>query len=123
MADAQLVAIERADVVAKAAEMLRDGYRLVVVSFVSRPDGFELTYSFDREYRLVSLRAFVPAGDPVIPSISGVYFAAFTYENELQDLTGIKVTGLPVDFQGSFYRKAAPKPFAKRDGPDGGKGA
>jgi ech hydrogenase subunit D len=115
----ELAAVERAELPARAAGMARDGYRLVMISFLARPDGFELTYSFDRDYRLVSLRTFVPAGDPVVPSITPAYFCAFTYENEIQDLCGIKVTGLPLDFMGNFYRKAAPAPFSRRNGAGG----
>jgi ech hydrogenase subunit D len=47
----------------------------------------------------------------VVPSISATYLAAFAYENELQDLFGMKVEGLVLDFKGKFYRKRHDAPF------------
>ena len=46
--------------------------------------------------------------------ITGSYGAAFIYENELQDLFGVKVEGLNLDFKGHFYMKAMETPFIKQ---------
>ena len=54
----------------------------------------------------------LPKENPVLPSITGSFFAAFTYENELQDLFGIKITDLALNFNGNFYKTAVKNPFA-----------
>ncbi|MEK7474394.1 MAG: NADH-quinone oxidoreductase subunit C [Candidatus Coatesbacteria bacterium] len=119
MSDEQSIElVERSQVSAKAAEFKAGGWRLVQISSVPTLGGQEITYSFDKAYRLQSVRTTVPNADPVLPTITGAYFAAFTYENELQDLVGLKVLGLPLDFKGNFYRKAMNAPLTSSN-PDG----
>jgi ech hydrogenase subunit D len=106
-----VTAIQRSELVAKAAQMRAEGYRLVQISCLLKDD-FELSYSFDKGYRLVTLRFSVPRADATVPSITATYLAAFTYENELQDLFGLKVTDLALNFNGTFYRTSIKTPFA-----------
>jgi len=114
--------IDRAALPGKAAELLKSGHRLVVITCTVLPDSLDLVYSFDKDYKYLGLRVAVPRNDPSVPSITGSYFCAFTYENELQDLFGLKVPGLieAVNFKGNFYRKAVQSPFLQ--GPAGGEG-
>ncbi|HXC63466.1 MAG TPA: NADH-quinone oxidoreductase subunit C, partial [bacterium] len=58
-------------------------------------------------------RLCLPLDARSLPSITGSYLAAFIYENELQDLFGVKVEGLALDFKGNFYMKAKETPFIK----------
>ncbi len=113
--------VERNQVAGKAAEFKSGGWRLVQISSVPTADGHEITYSFDKDYVMKNIRTTVPNADLVVPTITGAYFAAFTYENELQDLLGLKVQGLPLDFKGNFYRKAmnAPLTSGSSDGKAG----
>lgn len=104
--------ITREELAGRVAALTREGHRLVHIACTSLADAFEVTYAFDRDYQLINLRLLVPRSDPVVPSISGALLAAFTYENELQDLFGIRCEGLVLDFKGRFYRKASEKPFA-----------
>jgi ech hydrogenase subunit D len=106
-----VTAIQRAQLVAKTDELRGNGYRLVQICCTLGED-FEITYSFDKEYSFVNLRLHVAKSDPVLPSITEVYLAAFTYENELQDLFGLTVTGLAVNYNGKFYRTSVKTPFA-----------
>lgn len=99
------------ELVGAVSRFASEGYRLVQICCTGT-DQYEITYSFDKEYRLTNLRLTIGAKDPVIASITGQYAAAFTYENELQDLFGIKVEGLSLDYKGSFYKTAVAKPFA-----------
>ncbi len=103
--------LDRKDLVAKVAELKKDGYRLVQVCATTLPENFDITYSFDKDYKFLSLRLAIPRTDAVVPSISGEYFMAFSYENELQDLFGLKVTDLKLDFKGNFYQLAKKTPF------------
>jgi ech hydrogenase subunit D len=113
MSELQEMAVaELGELAAKCASMAAAGARLVQVSCTSLADSFEVTYSFDRDYKCSHIRVLVPRSNAVLPSITKSYFAAFTYENEMQDLFGIKVEGLALDFKGNFYRKVMPAPFA-----------
>jgi ech hydrogenase subunit D len=107
----QLLAVDRDNLVAEASRMQKQGCRLVQICCTAK-ENFELTYTFDKDYKVTNLRLTVPASDPVVPSISEIYFCAFTYENELQDLFGLTVKGLKLDFKGTFYKLSVKTPFA-----------
>ena len=40
-----------------------------------------------------------------VPSITGVYPAAFVFENESHDLFGVSFEGISIDFGGEFYTR------------------
>ena len=95
----------------KVREKKQQNWRLVQIGATRLPDQFQLTYSFDLEIRLASLRLHLPATAPRIPSISSIYGCAILYENELHDLFGITADGLTVDFHGNFYQTAVKFPL------------
>jgi NADH:ubiquinone oxidoreductase 27 kD subunit len=109
MADTVLK-IDKSELLAKVKELQANGNRLVQISCVLA-DEFEITYSFDKELALTNLRVMVPRSDPVIPSITDIYLCAFGYENELQDLFGLTVPGMKLNFNGNFYMTAIKTPF------------
>jgi ech hydrogenase subunit D len=88
------------------------GSRLVQISVTALPEQFELTYSFDREGLLSHLRLLIPADDPRVPSISGIYACAFLYENEMHDLFNLRVEGMNVDFHGTLYNTTVKYAFS-----------
>jgi len=91
---------------------LRDrNYRIVQVGATRLPEDFELTYSFDLDGKLLSLRLLVPASAARVPSISAIYGCAALYENELHDLFNLEVQGMTLDFKGNFYKTAVKFPF------------
>jgi ech hydrogenase subunit D len=94
-----------------------EGYRLVQVCATRLPEEFELTYSFDRDQRLQSLRLLLPAANPRVPSICAIYGCVLLYENEMHDLFGIQVEGMTVNFQGNLYRTAVKFPFGSTKPP------
>jgi ech hydrogenase subunit D len=93
------------------AELFAEGYRLVQIGCSTLPDAYELSYSFDREYRFKNLRFTVAEGEEV-PSISVIYPGAFLYENEIHDLFGVVITHIAVDYRGTLYRTALSAPFS-----------
>jgi ech hydrogenase subunit D len=95
----------------KVREKRQQNWRLVQIGATRLPDQFQLTYSFDLESRLVSLRLHIPGTEPRVPSISSIYGCAILYENELHDLFGITADGLTVDFHGNFYQTAVKFPL------------
>ena len=109
---ANITPVERSELTAKAAELFAQGYRLVQISCTLK-DTFELSYSFDKDHKLLTLRLQLTREDPQVPSISGVYFCALVYENEIHDLFGVNVTGMVVDFRGTFYKTSKKFPFAQ----------
>lgn len=111
MAAQEIVPINVGDVITKAQEAKNSGCRLVQIGCTKVGDDFEIIYTYDKEYRLTNYRITVKQ-DTVIPSISGVYFGAFVYENEIHDLYGLTVTGINIDFKGTFYKTAIKHPFS-----------
>ena len=106
----KITTIKKEDLLEKVQEMLADGYRLVQIGCTPLTE-FQLDYSFDREGTFVDLRFTIPRENPELPSITGIYLCAFTYENELHDLFGIDVTGIAVDYGGNFYRTEEKPPI------------
>jgi len=88
-----------------------DGYRLVAISTTKLGELFQVDYSFDRNFSFRTLRLLIPLGT-ALPSITGIFWAAFPYENEMHDLFGITVTGIAIDFNGTFIKTAIQFPFS-----------
>ena len=109
--------IEVGALVERAKRFRKDGYRLVQISATRLPERVQLTYSFDRESHLANVRLYLPAADAKLPSISGEFWCAFLYENELHDLFNIAVEGIAVDFHGKFYNTAVKFPFGTSTSP------
>jgi ech hydrogenase subunit D len=110
----QTLEVIAASALLKSVRAMRvQGARLVQICATALPEQFELTYSFDIEGRLASLRVLVPIEDPRVPSIALIYGCAFLYENEMHDLFNIKVEGMTVDFRGNLYRTAVKYAFGK----------
>ena len=107
----EIVPVEKCDLVGLVAEFFAEGYRLVQVGCSTLPGAYELTYSFDREYRFRNLRITVTP-DETVPSISVIYPNAFLYENEIHDLFGVPITHIAVDYRGTLYRTALGTPFS-----------
>jgi len=107
----EMVPVDKSDLVGMVAELFAEGYRLVQIGCSTLAGAYELTYSFDREYRLKNLRVTVASGEEV-PSISALYPNAFLYENEIHDLFGVPITHIAVDYKGTLYKTALSTPFS-----------
>ena len=103
--------VEKSDLLGIVAKLFAEGYRLVQIGCSTLPNAYELSYSFDREYRFRNLRFTVAPGEEV-PSISVIYPGAFLYENEIHDLFGVVITHIAVDYRGTLYRTALSTPFS-----------
>ncbi|KLK89029.1 NADH dehydrogenase [Methanoculleus sediminis] len=88
-----------------------DGYRLVQIGCTDIDGSYEVNYSFDKGYQFKNLRLTI-GPETEVPSISGIYWGAFVYENEMHDLFGIPVTGINIDFKGTFIKTAEKYPFS-----------
>ncbi|MDD3216302.1 MAG: NADH-quinone oxidoreductase subunit C [Methanoculleus sp.] len=87
------------------------GYRLVQIGCTDIGGAYEVNYSFDKDYQYRNLRLTV-GPETEVPSISGIYWGAFVYENEMHDLFGIPVVGINIDFKGTFIKTAEKYPFS-----------
>jgi ech hydrogenase subunit D len=99
-------------------ELRNDGYRLVQIGCTKTGDTFEINYSFEKEGRFQNKRILIPA-ETEVPSISGIYWGAFIYENEMHDLFGIQVKGMNIDYRGNLIRTTIRYPFSSGDSTGG----
>ena len=102
--------VDLGKLIGQVEEFRNEGYRLVQIGCTKVGDTFEINYSFDKDYRFRNLRVTV-APETEIPSISGMYWGAFIYENEMHDLFGLQVKGMSVDFKGNLIRTTVKYPF------------
>ena len=103
------VALE--DLMREVEGLQTGGYRLVQIGCTDIGGAYEVNYSFDRDYHYRNLRLTV-GPETEVPSISGIYWGAFVYENEMHDLFGIPVTGINIDFKGTFIKTEEKYPFS-----------
>jgi len=109
MYENSIIGIEPADLMKEAQKLKDEGYRIVQIC-ANKVNGFELSYSFDKEHDMKTLRLNIAEEDEVM-SISNIFFPAFLYENEMKDLFGIKITNLVLDFNGNLYKLAQKTPW------------
>jgi len=108
----EILELSKEELLSHIYELKSEGYRLVQISCTTLTDNLELHYSFANLYDFLDLKVKVPF-DIELPSISGLYQAAFLYENEMQDLFGIKIKHMSIDYKGNFYRTAIKAPFGQ----------
>lgn len=103
----------------KAAELKKDGWRMVQICGITKTGSTELIYSFDKDFVLANYRVEVPFGTKV-GSITGSYWSAFVYENEVHDLFDVEFENMAVDYKGNFFRTGQKAPWK---GPEQKEGA
>ena len=75
-------------------------------------DAIDLLYSFYDEATDAAVNYVVhDVRGREVPSIQGLYFAAFSYENETHDLFGVRFANMELDFGGHFFNLAATEPM------------
>ena len=102
--------VELSQLQTKVKDLKAEGYRFGQACATVVDDNFEIIYSFDKDYQLVNLRLVISQGDEV-ESITGVYWPAFIYENEMHDLFGIQFNHMELDYEGNFFKVAEPTPW------------
>ena len=100
------------EVVSLAKRKFSSGWRLITQTVVDRGEqGIDILFHYDKNLEEKDYRLTVPKGT-VIPSISGVYFAALLIENENRDLFGLEYDGLVLDFNRTLYLEEAGDPIS-----------
>lgn len=102
--------VEPVNLVAEAMQIQQEEYRLVQICATRNEQGFELLYTFGKEYDVLNLRIFL-LEDAELLSISHIFAPAFLYENEIHDLFGIPIKLMSIDYQGHMYRMEKQTPF------------
>ena len=102
--------VANVDLLATVRGMKKDGYRLLQICATKVSEGFEILYSFDKDHELTNLRLIVPEEEEV-QSVTGEYWGAFIYENEMHDLFGIKIVNNELDYGGNFFKVVEPTPW------------
>lgn len=106
----QMIEIERADLMREVSARKTEGCRLVAITATKSGTRHEICYSFDCRYQVRTCRVILSARD-TLPTITGIYPSAFVYENELQDIFGIAVTGSLVPARDKRPRIRVTYPF------------
>ncbi|MHB1007245.1 MAG: NADH-quinone oxidoreductase subunit C [Chloroflexota bacterium] len=103
------------ELIPRVSALAKEGWRLVTLTACDIGGAFEVLYHFDRDLVLSNLSITIPAGQK-LPSITGAYLCAFLVENEIADLFGLEVEGLPIDFHSHLVlaSAAAPTPLLKQ---------
>jgi ech hydrogenase subunit D len=105
--------IETKELLSETLRLKSDGYRIVAISATGLSGGAtELSYSFDKNYDLVSLR-FIATAEDEVSSISLIYSPAFIYENEIKELFGVNIVNITLDYNNNFYTIPVETPFKK----------
>ncbi|MDR3224873.1 MAG: NADH-quinone oxidoreductase subunit C [Clostridiales Family XIII bacterium] len=104
-------AIEASNLLASAADIKSAGYRLGQACATKTEGGIEVLYSFEKDETLKNLKVRIKDKDPELQSLTGIYWPAFIYENEMHDLFGITFKNLALDYGGHFFKIASETPW------------
>ena len=108
----EIVPVATGDFLMKVMEMKNNQYRLMQAHAVSIENGYELSYTFGKDYEWVTLRLVVDENEEV-PTITNIYEPAFLYENEMAELFGVKIRMISVDYHDKLYRIDDTTPMKK----------
>ncbi|MDR0518811.1 MAG: NADH-quinone oxidoreductase subunit C [Clostridiales Family XIII bacterium] len=103
--------VEASELLGAVADAKTAGYRLGQACATKVDGGIEVLYSLEKDEVLKNLKVSLGDNDPELQSISGIYWAAFIYENEMHDLFGITFKNLALDFGGHFFKIASETPW------------
>ena len=102
--------IDASELLSKVKDLKTAGYRLGQACCTKVDEGFEILYSFDKDGVLENVQITIPE-DYELQSITGDYWPAFIYENEMHDLFGVKIKNNALDYGGKFFRLSQPTPW------------
>jgi ech hydrogenase subunit D len=103
-----------AGLLAHTQAMADRNLRFITMTCLDAGEQFEIFYHFDDKTAMRHLR--LPVGkEEEVPSISGIYLAAFLVENEIKELFGAKITGIAIDYHNRLFLTddSEPAPMAK----------
>lgn len=101
------------ELLTRVQTLKHEGMRFVQMCAETTERGIDLLYTFYDETTQNALNLCVYGIDESsrVPSIQGLYFAAFSYENEAHDLYGVRFVNMKLDFGGHFFNLATSEPM------------
>ena len=104
------------DLLLRAMELKKKGYRFSQAHAAYVNGKYELSYSFSdyETYQLHNLRVVCDVEDK-IPSITEIIPAAVFYENEMKELFGVKIELISTDLENKLYRINVEKPLGPKE--------
>lgn len=101
------------ELLTRVQTLKHEGTRFVQMCAETTEQGIDLLYTFYDETTQNALNLCVYGIDESsrVPSIQGLYFAAFSYENETHDLYGVRFVNMKLDFGGHFFNLATSEPM------------
>lgn len=101
------------ELLTRVQTLKHEGMRFVQMCAETTERGIDLLYTFYDETTQNALNLCVYGIDESsrVPSIQGLYFAAFSYENETHDLYGVRFVNMKLDFGGHFFNLATSEPM------------
>ncbi len=109
----EFVDIPLSELLVRVQTLKHEGMRFIQMCAETTEAGIDLLYTFYDETREHALNLCVYGIDDKseVPSIQGLYFAAFSYENETHDLYGVRFANMKLDFGGNFFNVADESPM------------
>ena len=109
----EFVDIPLSELLVRVQTLKHEGMRFIQMCAETTEAGIDLLYTFYDETRDHALNLCVYGIDDKskVPSIQGLYFAAFSYENETHDLYGVRFANMKLDFGGNFFNVADESPM------------
>lgn len=98
------------DLLDKSIELRTKGWRLCQILSVCKGKGYELLYTFAKDYEMLNFCLTIDE-NTVVPSITPVYACAFLYENEITELFGVNIEGIQVSYERKLYKLDVETPF------------
>lgn len=101
------------ELLTRVQTLKHEGIRFVQMCAETTERGIDLLYTFYDETTQNALNLCVYGIDESsrVPSIQGLYFAAFSYENEAHDLYGVRFVNMKLDFGDHFFNLATSEPM------------
>jgi ech hydrogenase subunit D len=101
------------DLLSEVLKLKNESYRLVAITCTNNGTP-ELSYSFGKDYDLISYRFLADTGTE-ISSISVIYPYSFLYENEIKELFGVNIKDINIDFNNTLYKISVKTPFSMEE--------
>ncbi len=105
--------IEIQDFYQRVIEMKMHSWRLAQICAVRIDSGYEMSYSFCKDYDMITLRLLVGMEEK-ISSITQIYPCAFLQENEASELFGVQIESLDPNYHHKLYRIEKETPFKEK---------
>ena len=104
------------DLLLRAMELKKAGYRFSQAHAAYVEEKYELSYSFSdyETYQQHNLRVVVEPGTKV-PSITEIIPAAVFYENEMKELFGVNIELISTDLKNKLYRIKETAPLGPKE--------